>query len=107
MHLCTHTYVHVQTPPNCQLLEMMGSLIERPHIQQDFQTKYPTLLSMYEQELDQAKVLYDRQLALAQSPAGPEINKNMPYVAGLLKWSQGLWERVAGGMERIKMLNIG
>lgn len=85
---------------------MMGPLIERPHIQQDFQTKYPTLLSMYEQELDQAKVLYDRQQALAQSPAGPEINKNMPYVAGLLKWSQGLWERVAGGMERIKMLNI-
>eukprot|EP00731_Ephydatia_muelleri_P037632 Em0524g1a len=90
-----------------KLLEMMGSLLERPLIHKDFQYKYPHLLSMYSQELDEAKKIYDRQLALRHTPAGPAINKNMPSVAGLLKWSQELRERVDSHMEKMRKVNHG
>ena len=47
-----------------QLLEMMGLLIERPLVHRDFQAKYPVLLSMYSQELDLSKAIFNQQVAL-------------------------------------------
>ena len=86
---------------------MMGSLIERPLIHQDFQHKYPILLAMFDHELDNAKLIFDQQVTLAQTPSGPVINKNMPYVAGVLKWTQELRDRISQGMEKLQMLNHG
>ena len=84
---------------------MMGPLIERPLIHRDFQSRYPTLLSMYDQELDQSKTIFNQQVAKAHTPKGPCINKNMPPVAGMLHWTQELRERIAGGMEKLRMIN--
>ena len=90
-----------------QLIEMLGTLLERPLISRDFQHKYPKLISMYNTELDEVKVIFDRQLLSIQSPKGPVINKNMPYVAGLLKWSKELRDRVDNGMSKLKTINHG
>ena len=90
-----------------KLFEMMGPLIERPLIQRDFRYKYPLLLSMYNDELDRTKVIYDRQMLAMQSASGPVINKNMPRVAGLLKWSQELQERIGNTMEKLRHINHG
>ena len=46
---------------------MMGVLIERPLVHRDFQAKYPLLLTMYDRELDQSKVIFNQQVALARS----------------------------------------
>ena len=86
---------------------MLGTLLERPLISRDFQHKYPKLISMYNAELDEAKVIFDRQLLSIQSPEGPVINKNMPYIAGLLKWSKELRDRVDNGMSKLKTINHG
>ena len=90
-----------------KLLEMMGPLLERPMIHKDFQCKYPILLAMFDQELDDAKKIFDHQMKQAQSPSGPVIDKNMPPVAGVLKWAQELRERVGGSMEKLRMINHG
>lgn len=90
-----------------KLLEMMGPLLERPLIHKDFQYKYPILLAMFDEELDNAKKIFDHQMKLSQSPSGPVINKNMPPVAGVLKWSQELRERVGGSMEKLRTINHG
>ena len=60
-----------------KLLEMMGPLLERPLIHRDFQYKYPIRLAMYNQELDQVKMVYNRQMVAARSPREPMTNKNM------------------------------
>ena len=86
---------------------MMGSLIERPIIQQDFRFKYPILLAEYNKELDQAKMIFDSQMEKVQGTSGPVINKNMPQVAGVLTWSQELRERVFGNMDKLKKINHG
>ena len=90
-----------------KLLEMMGPLLERPLIHRDFQFKYPILLAMYNQELDQAKVIFDRQMVAARSLLGPVINKNMPPVAGALKWAQELRERIGQNMGKLRAINHG
>ena len=90
-----------------KLLEMMGPLVERPVIQKEFCKKYPILLSKYSEELDQAKQIFDHQMELLQSSSSPVINKNMPRIAGLLKWTQELTERVGLSMEKLKAINHG
>ena len=83
----------------------MGTLIDRPMVYEQFHHKYPQLVCMYGEDLNVVKVMFDRQLALSMTPGGPRINKNMPRVAGLLKWAQELMDRVQGGMEKLKTLN--
>ena len=66
---------------------------------------FQILMDMYSQDLDEAKLLFDCQIARSRTPQGPLLNKNMPRVAGSLKWSQQLRERVTSGMERLKTLS--
>ena len=49
---------------------------------------------MYNQELDQVKMVYNRQMVAARSPRGLVINKNMVPMAGALKWAQEVQERI-------------
>ena len=53
-----------------QLLDMMGSFIERPLIHKDFYENYQVLIKMCDQELDSAKIIFDDQLARANTPQG-------------------------------------
>ncbi len=52
-------------------------------------------------------MIFDEQLALTQTSQGPVINKNMPYVAGMLRWCQELRERVGTGVEKLRRINHG
>ena len=60
---------------------------------------------MYSQDLDDAKVILDNQIASAETLAGPFLNKNMPKTAGSLQWSQQLRARLESGMKRLKSLD--
>ena len=89
------------------MIDMVGTLLDRPMIHQYFQHNYPVLLRTCSQELDDAKVIFDKQLARTKTPEGPILNKNMPPVAGILKWCQELKDRVRSFMERFKYLSNG
>ena len=39
--------------------------------------------------------------------SGPILNKNMPRVAGMLKWSQELRDRVNSSLNKLKNLDKG
>ena len=86
---------------------MMGTLIERPLIANNFKHKYPILLNMCNEELDLIKRMFDKQMALMNTSSGPVVHKNMPRVAGLLRWSQELSERMGLMMSKVKSLNHG
>lgn len=80
-----------------QLVHMFASLLERPLIKAEVSPCYSALLGMFSAELDNVKALYDAQTA---SPlpcrGGPPVNKNMPPVAGQLKWALELQQRLEG-----------
>ncbi|KAM6049902.1 dynein axonemal heavy chain 17 [Theristicus caerulescens] len=80
-----------------KLVHMFASLLERPLINAEVSPYYSVLLGMFNAELDNVKALYDAQTA---SPplhgGGLSINKNMPPVAGQLKWALELQQRLEG-----------
>lgn len=47
-------------PP--QLIDIMGSLLDRPLIRKDFDEKYVIIVDKMNDMLDEAKVLYDKQV---------------------------------------------
>ncbi|XP_067164351.1 dynein axonemal heavy chain 17 [Apteryx mantelli] len=80
-----------------KLVHMFSSLLERPLIKAEVSPYYSALLEMFNTELDNAKIMYDAQMASAKSTGGiPPVNKNMPPVAGQLKWALELQERLEG-----------
>ncbi|XP_025892623.1 dynein heavy chain 17, axonemal [Nothoprocta perdicaria] len=80
-----------------KLVHMFSSLLERPLIKAQVSPYYSALLEMFNTELDNAKLMYDAQVAAATATGGiPPINKNMPPVAGQLKWALELQERLEG-----------
>ncbi|XP_075576162.1 dynein axonemal heavy chain 17 isoform X2 [Pelecanus crispus] len=80
-----------------KLVHMFASLLERPLIKAEVSPYYSALLGMFNAELDNVKALYDAQTA-SPPPHGqiPHINKNMPPVAGQLKWALELQQRLEG-----------
>lgn len=85
-----------------QLLYMCGGLLERPLILVEVVPRYSVMLEMFNTELDNAKLMYDAQMAASTEGQIPPIHKNMPPVAGQLKWSLELQERLEVSMKHLK-----
>ncbi|GAB0197572.1 dynein axonemal heavy chain 17 [Grus japonensis] len=78
-----------------KLVHMFASLLERPLIKAEVSPHYSALLGMFSTELENVRVLYDAQTASPPAHGGgPAINKNMPPVAGQLKWALELQQRL-------------
>ncbi|XP_032831905.2 dynein axonemal heavy chain 9 isoform X1 [Petromyzon marinus] len=77
-----------------KLMDMFGSLLERPLIADDANVHLPRLVTMFDQDLDSAKVIYNRHIATEKDLGRPPVSKNMPYVAGGLRWAQLLEGRI-------------
>nr|XP_023507674.1 dynein heavy chain 17, axonemal isoform X2 [Equus caballus] len=85
-----------------KLLYMCGGLLERPLILAEVVPRYSVMLELFDAELDNTKVLYDAQIAASANGNIPPIHKNMPAVAGQLKWSLELQERLETPMKDLK-----
>ncbi|XP_069339031.1 dynein axonemal heavy chain 17 [Eulemur rufifrons] len=90
---------------SAKLLYMCGSLLERPLILAEVVPRYSVMLEMFDTELDNAKVMYDAQMAASAEGNIPPIHKNMPPVAGQLKWSLELQERLEVSMKHLKHID--
>ncbi|XP_075889814.1 dynein axonemal heavy chain 9 isoform X2 [Nelusetta ayraudi] len=77
-----------------KLLDMFGSLLERPLLARDVRERYPRLVSMFDKELDCCKFLYDQHIKAAEELGWTAVSKNMPEVAGGLRWAQELQQRI-------------
>uniref|UniRef100_A0A2I3TJ66 Dynein axonemal heavy chain 17 n=1 Tax=Pan troglodytes TaxID=9598 RepID=A0A2I3TJ66_PANTR len=87
---------------SAKLLYMCGGLMERPLILAEVAPRYSVMLELFDAELDNAKILYDAQMAASEVGNIPLIHKNMPPVAGQLKWSLELQERLEVSMKHLK-----
>ncbi|XP_036920260.1 dynein heavy chain 17, axonemal [Sturnira hondurensis] len=85
-----------------KLLYMCGGLLERPLILTEVVPRYSVMLELFDAELDNIKVLYDAQITASEGGNIPPIHKNMPPVAGQLKWSLELQERLEVPMGYLK-----
>ncbi|XP_008847899.1 dynein heavy chain 17, axonemal [Nannospalax galili] len=88
-----------------KLLYMCGSLLERPLILVQVVPRYSVMLELFNTELDNAKLMYDAQMAASAEGNIPPIHKNMPPVAGQLKWSLEMQERLEVSMKHLKHID--
>ncbi|KAK2510561.1 hypothetical protein Q9233_017618 [Columba guinea] len=77
-----------------KLLDMFGSLLERPVIAADAADKYSVLISMFSRALDHARLIYSRHIQTELKLGSPPVHKNMPPVAGALCWARELRARI-------------
>lgn len=80
----------------------MGSLLDRALIKADFNDKYPVVIRMMHDELDTAKEIYDKQMSEKAERGRAPVHKNMPPVAGGLRWSHELRERITQPLHNFK-----
>ncbi|XFF88688.1 hypothetical protein AB1E18_014907 [Capra hircus] len=90
---------------SAKLLHMCGGLLERPLILTEVVPRYSVMLELFDTELDNTKILYDAQIAASADGNIPPIHKNMPPVAGQLKWSLELQERLEAPMRDLKHID--
>ena len=77
---------------------MCGGLLERPLILAEVVPRYSVMLELFDTELDNTKILYDAQIAAS-------ADGNMPPVAGQLKWSLELQERLEAPMRDLRHID--
>ncbi|XP_009976195.1 PREDICTED: dynein heavy chain 9, axonemal-like, partial [Tauraco erythrolophus] len=90
-----------------KLLDMFGSLLERPAVAADAADRYSVLISMFSRALDHARLIYSRHIQAELERGSPPVHRNMPPVAGALGWAQELRARIQvpfGHLRRIPHL---
>ena len=71
----------------------------RTVMKEDFDCKYAVLLNQFDQELNEAKIIYDNSFQ------NPPLHKNQPPTAGRLKWANELLRRIQGPRERFNLID--
>ncbi|KAG6928889.1 dynein axonemal heavy chain 9, partial [Chelydra serpentina] len=77
-----------------KLLDIFGSLLERPVIAASTSDRYPRLITMFDRDLDDAKLIYSRHIQEEMELGYPPVHRNMSLVAGALRWAQELRDRI-------------
>jgi hypothetical protein len=90
--------------PNLKLITILGNLLDRKQIKQDFDPKYSQIVILLEEEMDHTKKIYDEQKNVKETKNEIEVHRNMPEVSGALKWCQELKDRISKPMESFKKL---
>ena len=65
----------------------------------------PALVSNLQQELDEAKDIFLKQEQKLKESGRPQIDRNMPPVAGQLRFAKELRLKIASGVKDFKGLN--
>ncbi|KAG9277586.1 dynein heavy chain 11, axonemal-like [Astyanax mexicanus] len=86
-----------------KLLQIFGTLLERPRVHQLFSPNYTVLLTMFQEEVNICQKILDTHRERLRNGC-PVLGKNMPTVAGNLKWSQELRERILTSRSNLNQL---
>ncbi|RLV89556.1 hypothetical protein DV515_00014816, partial [Chloebia gouldiae] len=85
-----------------KLLAMFRNLLERPVLAAVAAGKVPVLLNMFSTALDHARLTYTRHTQAGLQLGFPPLHKNVPPVAGALRWARELRARVQGPLEHFR-----
>ncbi|ETE67846.1 Dynein heavy chain 9, axonemal, partial [Ophiophagus hannah] len=77
-----------------KLIDIFGSLLDRPMIAAEAYDKYNFLITMFDKDLDDAKLIYLKRIEEETNIGYSPVHKNMPLVAGGVQWAQELKHRI-------------
>ena len=82
-----------------KLITILGNLLEREIIKNDFEPKYADVINLIEAQIDETKKLFDTQNSLKEEGKQILVQRNVPDVSGGLKWCSFLRERIKRPIE--------
>ncbi|XP_059473724.1 dynein beta chain, ciliary isoform X2 [Neocloeon triangulifer] len=83
-----------------KLINIVGSVLQRPLIKQRFTSKYDNIVALLQQEVDQIQRVVDKCVESDVFPA----EKNLPPLAAALKWSAHMEQRVSTPVTNFRSL---
>ncbi|XP_033702631.1 dynein axonemal heavy chain 9 [Tursiops truncatus] len=87
-----------------KLLDIAGNLLERPLVAQDTSDKYLVLIHMFSEDLDAVRMIYSQHVQEEVEHGFSSVHKNMPAVAGRLRWAQELRQRIQGPFDNFRRM---
>nr|XP_027809857.1 dynein heavy chain 9, axonemal [Marmota flaviventris] len=87
-----------------KLLDIAGNLLDRPLVARDVSDKYLVLIGMFSEELDAVRTIYSQHIQEEAELGFSPVHKNMPAVAGGLRWAQELRQRIQGPFGNFKLI---
>ncbi|XP_008853923.1 dynein heavy chain 9, axonemal [Nannospalax galili] len=84
-----------------KLLDIAGNLLERPLVAQDTSHKYLVLIQMFSRDLDAVRIIYSQHIRDEAEHGFSPVHKNMPAMAGGIRWAQELRQRIKGPFSSI------
>ena len=78
---------------------------QRNLIALELSDRMPILVSMLNQEMDESKVIYTKQMGRITETSKASVDRNMPPVSGQLKWAQELKAKMSFSVKSFKDLN--
>ncbi|XP_061247082.1 dynein axonemal heavy chain 9 isoform X2 [Bos javanicus] len=87
-----------------KLLDIAGSLLERPVVAQDASERYLVLIRMFSEDLDAVRLIHSRRVQEEAEHGFSSVHKNMPTVAGGLRWAQELRQRIQGPFDNFRRM---
>ncbi|KAG8321110.1 hypothetical protein J6590_052486 [Homalodisca vitripennis] len=88
-----------------KLIEIVGSVLERPLIKEEFTTKYQMIVNMLEFEMSTSEELFNEHMEEFMTTGRMPVAKNMPPVAGALQWTAQLRQRITLPVHSFKSLD--
>ncbi|XP_062830067.1 dynein axonemal heavy chain 9 isoform X3 [Anolis carolinensis] len=87
-----------------KIIDIFGSLLERPLIAAEAGSKYHLLITKFDRELDDAKLIYLKHIQEEVQLGYPPVHRNMPLVAGGIHWTRELKDRIQIPFSNFKYL---
>ena len=88
-----------------KLLQIFGELIQRSLIALELSDKMPMLVLKLNDEIDDARKIFEKQKSRIKERKKPKVEKNMPNVSGQIKFAEELKLKLARSMKSFKNLN--
>ncbi|XP_075210990.1 dynein heavy chain at 93AB [Lycorma delicatula] len=88
-----------------KLIEIVGSVLERPLIKEEFTGKYQLIVAMLEKEIKTAEEVFLEQMEVFRTTERMPVDRFVPPVAGALRWTEKLRQRIVAPVRSFKALD--
>lgn len=87
-----------------KLISIVGSVLDRPKIKEEFTNKYSEVLDMLDEEITGCEKIYEHQISYKREHGYLFTDRNMPAVTASLRWIRQLSARVSAPVKQFQVL---
>lgn len=89
---------------NLQLISIVGTVLDRPKIREEFTGKYRQILYMIDEELSTCEDIFDMQMEYHRKDGHIFVDRSAPPVTACLRWVLQLTNRITKPIKQFQTL---